>query len=247
MKIRAYLDQGSRTSHTWIIKPEPASPEAFHDLSVLCEDFALALDRGAFADGTGQPSCTLEQRVQGDQLVVRFDLVSVAVRYARVLRNHLYGFEQVYELPLDVEATQTPPARQPLALEVDEAEVEQETFYPASLPQLPFRLDLLDTNRPDQNRRVLFEFAAPLDVSTEQALAEAVLCWSRFAEFGYAPSETELKAGKYGIFEVVGSMFDAASYDVTVATFLAPEAAWASLLNMVAFVKGPRCVRAELE
>jgi hypothetical protein len=247
MKISTNIDRASRVTHTWNVKPDPASPEAFHDLSVLFEDFAMALDRGAFADGTAPSSSVFQQRVAAGELVVSFELSAVDIRYARVLRNHLYAFEQVNQVLLDVRAEQTPRARVPLALEVDAGEVERDASYPSVLPRLPFRVDLFDSNRPDQNRRILFEFAAPLDVATERALAEAALCWSRFAEFGYAPSEQDMQDGRYGILDAVGAMHDELSYDVTVGTFLAPEAAWSSLLNMVAFLKGPRCIRAELE
>lgn len=247
MKASANIDQGSRVTHTWTVKPDPFSPEAIHDLSVIFEDFGIALDRGAFADGTGSSSCRAEQRQERDALRVSFALTSVDVRYARVLRNQLHGFEQIHQVMLDVRAEQVPPARQPLRLEVDEGEVDRKVFYPSVLPKLPFQLELVDSNRGDQNRRLLLEFAAPVDVDTERALTEAVLYWSRFAEFGYAPNEQDMRDGRYGILDIAGAMFDEVSYDVTVATFLAPEAAWSSLLNMVAFVKGPRCVRAELE
>jgi hypothetical protein len=209
------------------------------------------MDRGAFRVPLRLPSrCIVEadaSRVAGAGVTWRYELTACDLRYARVLRNNLYAFEQLEEVSLSVQVEQSPRATSRYLLAVDEAAVEREEFYPAAPTKLPFAYETEDSDRGDKGRRVVLEFASPIDGTLEAEIVALLRLWERVVGQGYPSSEEALRAGEYGVMGISGGVFDEFSYEIGVEIFWSPEAAWYPLLKLLAAMAPERrCTRVTL-
>jgi hypothetical protein len=240
MHADALLDTASGVRHEWTVTPRGASTAVELTIAEIGRDFADSMARGAFGAIPGaRPVCALADQdptLRGEHVRWRYDVESCDVRYARTLRNCLFAVEQIEELQMTLRAVQSRPTTASLGLTVDAEAVERGDFYSRRLASYPFEVRDEDTLRADKNRRVLVEYPVALDDAVEAALADVVARWRRIAEFGYPSSEAALTGGDCGILGIQGAVFDEMTYEITTEAFASSEAAWTSLLGLLAWM-----------
>ncbi|NVB37719.1 hypothetical protein G6O69_07730 [Pseudenhygromyxa sp. WMMC2535] len=249
MKHEAWLDQRPACTHTWQVTLAPeATREQTEELKALATSFSELIEQGAFSLAGGPSLARSRIDILGDGVSWTYDLQGVDLRYARVLASNL---RLIHETSVELRSLfvhQHPPATEPLLLQLDDPGASPHDWYPEHPSTLPFTLERIPSQSGEQSVTVLIHFAHPLAVETEQVLEAKIACWLELSCFAYPPSREALNAGNFGLIGVESAIFDEQTYEVHVDLFLAADAVWSPLLNMLAALPEPhRCQRVTIE
>ncbi len=242
MRSSISLPMDRESQHRWFLRVQPDCPEeSFGSFISLLRDFVVLGNAGAFvasdSDGT---SCFMriarEDRTERGVLELFVDVGHCDVRYARILRNIAFGMGEIVENPVlefRVEPASRSPREEQLVAEVDAAEVEAGRFYPEVSSRLRGQIQFRQPPDNMSGRRVSLTAVDELSVPLVEDLTLLVEKWGTVLVVAYPSTEDELREGQTMILNVEGRQHDEATFEVLIDSFIASEAAFYSLLNLL--------------
>ena len=203
------------------------------EASDLLQAFAAAAARGGFAGGVDRPAgSTLVQSDAGAEGLRRvWEVRGVDPRALRVLCNGLYAAAKMGGGRISAEVRGGDGPLKPLPAPGAEPAA---GYYPERCPRLGFALAEEPPLAPRQPRRLLVEFARPVDCAAEAGVLAAVEAWAPLALAGYPASEEDLRSGACAIYNLETALFDEFTVETVVDDFGGVEAAWIPLLHLLA-------------
>lgn len=242
MRSSIVLPPGPAGRHRWLLRPRPDLPdESIQAFVEVFTRFAALGDAGAFAArdaeaGTLQTRIVNEQRWADRSLELIVDVAYCDPRYARVLRNVVYGMGEMLEgaaVEFHV-APETPgPADRSLKPEVDAAAVLADEFYPqlAVLFEPIVRFEEPPTYRAGRRVRLIAERS--LSSALVDDLRHLADTWATVLMTGFPAVEDDLLQGQTMILNIESGQHDEVTFEAQVDRFIAADAAMYSLLNLM--------------
>jgi hypothetical protein len=242
MRSSISIPMDRETQHHWFLRVQPdCSEESLESFISLFREFVVLGNAGAFvvsdSDGT---NCFMridrEDRTERGVLELFVDVGHCDGRYARVLRNIAFGMGEIVRTPVlefRVEPASLSPREEQLVAEVDAAEVKAKRFYPEISSRLMGQILFQQPPNYRSGRRVLLTAADELSVPLVEDLTFLVEKWGAVLVVAYPSTEDELREGQTMILNVEGSQHDEVAFEVLIDRFIASEAAFYSLLNLL--------------
>lgn len=242
MRSSIVLPSAPVARHRWLLRPRPdASQESTQVFLDTFAQFAVLGSAGAFAahdvDNRRSAMRILGERRWADGSVeVLVDVVDCDPRYARVLRNVVFGTGEMIgsaALEFHVEPERPGAGDRELQAEVDADAVLADGFYPEiSVLFAP----IVRRDEPSDSlsaRRVCVVGQRDLPPPLINDLVQLAGTWGSVLMTGFPVSEDELRNGRTVILNVQGGLHDEITFEVLIDRFVAAEAALDSLMNLV--------------
>lgn len=236
------LPREPTSQHRWFLRVQPdCLEESFVPFISVFRDFVVLGNAGAFvasdSDGT---SCFMriarEDRLERGVLELFVDVGHCDGRYARILRNIAFGIGEIGKntvLEFRVEPAIRSPREEQLIAEVDAVEVKARRFYPEVSSRLRAQIQFSQPPNYRSGRRVSLTTADELPGALVEDLTLLVEKWGIVLVVAYPSTEEELREGQTMILNVEGSQHDEVTFEVLIDRFIASEAAFYSLLNLL--------------
>jgi len=240
MRSSLMIPRDSAAEHVWRLRCDPnPEVEALQPFVALFRDFAALGDAGAFASPeSGGAYCRMAVgaiRIAPGLLEAEVDVANCDARYTRLLRNCVFARAETAQVPtseLIVEPGGRSLAVRELRAHVAEPEVVAGTFYP-EMPQYQVRIQKTVPPSYHSGRRVWVEAHKALAVETVNDLIERSILWGSVMVTAYPEQEEDLQTGRTMILNVEPGQHDDFTFEVLIDRFLASEAAFVSLMNLL--------------
>ena len=226
--------------HRWLLRPQIETPvESLRAFTDAFRGFAALGSAGAFVSTEGAAVMQIreQQRLDDHWLSLVVDVTHCDPRYSRVLRNIVYGIGESLESPaLEFRIDSAVPRSniRRFDAEVDEALVADGHFYPGLPPWLGVQVRVEEPPNYASGRRILLRCEDALPTPVVNGLTSLVDLWASVMSVGFPSSEQELVEGQTFILNVTGCQHDDVTYEVLIEEFVAAEAAFLSLVNLLA-------------
>jgi hypothetical protein len=242
MVSRLAVPSDPTATHRWLLLPHwDVTDEGLDAFLTVFDRFAALGNAGAFvrqdADGG---SCSMRireaHRSADGPLELLVDVAYCDPRYARVLRNVIFGLGEMLASPaleFGIEPATAGSTSRELNAEVDEEEVLAGRFYPDLSSRLSAKIQFLTPPNYRSGRRVWISTATDLTTPLVEDLIRLVELWGSVLMTAFPMSEEQLTNGQTMILNVEGSQHDEVTFEVLVDRFIAAEAAFYSLINLV--------------
>jgi hypothetical protein len=112
----------------------------------------------------------------------------------------------------------------------------QKSVYPAVSTHLGFEVRMVPPGSYRHERRSVVDFASVPAESVIDTVVQLADLWSGVAFGGYPVEQDDVITGNCAIFNVLAQPFDDRAVEIVVGNFGGSEAAWASLINLMAWV-----------
>ena len=236
------LPSNSVGQHRWLLLLRPGnSDESLKAFLTLFARFAALGDAGAFvARDSDVSNCSMRIRGQhfwaDHSLEVLVDVAYCDPRYARVLRNVVCGMGQILDSPvLEFRVEGEIPSSTDIQIkaEVEPNEIHAGRFYPEVSSRLGTQVQFRKPPNYRSGRRLWVTANSALSVSLVERLTQLVDLWGSLLVVAFPSTEDELLDGETMILNVEGCQHDEVTFEVLIDRFIASEAAFYSLINLV--------------
>ncbi len=235
------ISTAGESTHRWQAQFESkASDESLATLSDAFRDFSLLGQAGAFpAMGSDGADCRMNivdgPRIHRRSVTALVQVVQCDPRYTRPLRNAIFSLGEMLEAPLiDLRLEDVRNRSAALKAEIDEGEVRSGIFYPGISRNLGVEIQRIDPANFLSARRVWLESDRSLSNELVQDLSALVDLWVSILASAYPRNEQELLAGETMILNAEGLQHDDVTFEVFIDRFIAAEAAFNSVVQLLA-------------
>ena len=243
MLSRVLIPAAPVSIHRWRLVAQPGLGQAsFDELADVLNGFVDIGNAKAFVARDADPDrCSMRiremRRNQADVLECLVDVAFCDQRYARVLRNVIVGMNEILEQPLlefrvDPETHQA--SDRDLPTIVEEQEVREGRFYPDVSSRLGIDVDVRSPSSYQSGRRLWLATSRELSPPLVDELTALADQWGSLLMTAFPTDEGALTEGLSMVLNVSGSQHDEVTYEVSVDQFIAAEAAFNPLVNMLA-------------
>lgn len=231
-----------QSQHRWFLRVQNSGADvSFETFTILLRNFAKLGEAGAFVARNADPkNCSMrivrESRIASDTMEFLVGVACCDPRYARPLRNAVFAYGQILEIPVvefRVESANLNPAEIGMEAEVNSHDVMSKRFYPEISTKLGVQIQANVPPNYRSGRRVTISCSNELSLQLIEDMIQMVDLWGSVLVAGYPSSEEELQNGESMILNVEGSQHDELTFEVLVDRFIAAEAAFSSLMNLL--------------
>ena len=231
-----------QSQHRWFLRAQTGGEDvSFETFTTLFRNFARLGEAGAFvARNADARNCSMhivrEDRIASDAMEFLVDVAYCDDRYARPLRNTVFAYGEILGsrvVEFRVESANRTPTEIEIEAEVNPHDVMAKRFYPEISTRLGVQIQTRVPPSYRSGRRVAFSCSNELSLQFIEDLIQMVDLWGSVLVAGYPSSEEELQNGESMILNVEGSQHDELTFEVLVDRFIASEAAFSSLMNLL--------------